>query len=56
MEQAIQQFKTDISNSISMGDKKHAVCFLAAKVGEDVAIKIAQEHGLNSSYYFSKLI
>ncbi len=54
MEQAIQQFKTDISNSSCMGSRKDAVCFLAAKVGKEAAIKIAREHGLNNSYYFSE--
>ena len=52
MEQVIQQFKIDICNSCCMGSRKDAVGFLAAKVGKEAAIKIAQECGLNKSYYF----
>lgn len=54
MEQAVQQFKTDLSNAVDMTDRKDAIGFLAAKVGQEAARKIAQECGLNNSYYFER--
>lgn len=48
---AIQQFATDLDNSITMEDRRDAVSYLADKIGSTCANKIAEVFGLTSSYY-----
>lgn len=48
---AIQQFATDINNSLDMRDRRDAVVYLANKIGAPAANKIADVFGLGSDYY-----
>lgn len=48
---AVQQFATDLDNSITMEDRREAVVYLANKLGSTAANKIADIFGLTSSYY-----
>ena len=48
---AIQQFATDLDNSISMEDRRDSVSYLADKIGSICANKIAEVFGLKDEYY-----
>ena len=48
---AIQQFATDLDNSLDMSDRREAVVYLSNKIGSTSANKIAEIFGLKSDYY-----
>lgn len=49
--QAIQQFATDLDNSITMEDRRDSVQYLANKIGSIAANQIAEVFGLKGDYY-----
>jgi hypothetical protein len=48
---AIQQFATDLDNSLDMSDRREAVVYLSNKIGSTSANKIAEIFGLKGDYY-----
>jgi hypothetical protein len=48
---AIQQFATDLDNSLDMSDRRESVIYLSNKIGSTAANKIADIFGLTSDYY-----
>ena len=48
---AIQQFATDLDNSLDMSDRRESVVYLSNKIGSTSANKIAEIFGLKGDYY-----
>jgi hypothetical protein len=48
---AIQQFATDLDNSLDMSDRRESVVYLSNKIGSTSANKIAEIFGLEGDYY-----
>jgi hypothetical protein len=48
---AIQQFATDLDNSLDMSDRRESVVYLSNKIGSTNANKIAEIFGLKGDYY-----
>jgi hypothetical protein len=48
---AVQQFATDLDNSIMMEDRRESVVYLSNKIGSVNANKLADIFGLTEEYY-----
>ncbi len=52
---AVNQFKTDLANCITMEDRRDAVKYLAKRIGVMEANVEAINHGITNPYYFATI-